>query len=208
MLCLLTASLLGCWAACGCRHRSAIHEEVEAATRVSAQWLKVVLADLEAGPPTSRARAPAGGGGLGGPVRPISSRSATGRRACATSAAAHLQGRREAPEWFAPWWRWICRCASLLGDFLAQPAPDAPARCSTPGTSCCWPGRLGPAAAAGAVYPRRGGAGRGAPPLEQVMGALSAPARPLRHPPAGLCDARAGAPVTAFNGMADRLQAR
>ena len=51
VLCLLTASLLGVLGGLWLQGtRSAIHEEVEAATRVSAQWLKVVLADLEARP--------------------------------------------------------------------------------------------------------------------------------------------------------------
>ena len=51
VLCLLTASLLGVLGGLWLQGtRSAIHEEVEAATRVSGQWLKVVLADLEARP--------------------------------------------------------------------------------------------------------------------------------------------------------------
>ena len=51
VLSLLSATLLlvlgGLWLQ---GTRNAIHEEVEAATRVSAQWLKVVLTDLEAHP--------------------------------------------------------------------------------------------------------------------------------------------------------------
>ena len=51
VLCLLTASLLGVLGGLWLQGtRSAIHEEVEAATRVSGQWLKVVLSDLEARP--------------------------------------------------------------------------------------------------------------------------------------------------------------
>ena len=46
VLCLLTASLLGVLGGLWLQGtRSAIHQEVEAATRVSGQWLKVVLTE-------------------------------------------------------------------------------------------------------------------------------------------------------------------
>ncbi len=211
VLCLLTASLLavlgGLWLQ---GTRSAIHEEVEAATRVSAQWLKVVLADLEARPADEQGVRLLSVAASVGRVRAhqLEIRDGAGVLRHVSPPPTYKVGRA-APEWFATLVALDLPVRQFaLGDFRLSLHPD-PSRAVLD----AWDELL---ALAGwglllllALFAAaRMALARALRPLEQVMGALD-------RTGAGRFDTRLPGFATpelarlsrAFNGMADRLQA-
>ena len=211
VLCLITASLLavlgGLWLQ---GTRSAIHEEVEAATRVSAQWLKVVLSDLEARPADEQATRLLSVAASVGRVRAhqLEIRDGAGVLRHVSPPPTYKVGRA-APEWFATLVALDLPVRHFaLGDFRLSLHPD-PSRAVLD----AWDELL---ALAGwglllllALFAAaRMALARALRPLEQVMGALD-------RTGAGRFDTRLPGFATpelarlsrAFNGMADRLQA-
>ncbi|HLO63225.1 MAG TPA: histidine kinase, partial [Azonexus sp.] len=82
--------------------RSAVHEEVEAATRVSEQWLKVVLGELRALPPAERGERLLAVAESIGRVRAnvLEVRDPAGQLRHVSPPSAYKSGR-SAPAWFA-----------------------------------------------------------------------------------------------------------
>ncbi len=211
VLCALAASLLlvlgGLWLHAT---RNAVHEEVEAATRVSEQWLKVVIGELQALPPGARGeRLLAVAAGIGR-VRAnvLEVRDADGQLRHVSPPSTYKAGR-EAPAWFA--------------GLLASPLPprhlgvDGYRLSLLPDASRAvldaWDELLGMAGWAllflAALFAGvRQALGRALRPLDQVMQALD-------RTGSGRFDTRLpqfaapelGRLARAFNGMADRLKA-
>lgn len=211
VLCLLTASLLGVLGGLWLQGtRSAIHEEVEAATRVSGQWLKVVLADLEARPADEQGTRLLAVAASVGRVRAhqLEIRDGAGVLRHVSPPPTYKVGRA-APEWFAALVALDLPVRHFaLGDFRLSLHPDA-----SRAVLDAWDELL---ALAGwglllllALFAAvRAALARALSPLEQVMGALD-------RTGAGRFDTRLPGFATpelarlsrAFNGMADRLQA-
>ncbi len=211
VLCALAASLLlvlgGLWLHAT---RNAVHEEVEAATRVSEQWLKVVLGELQALPPDARGeRLLAVAAGIGR-VRAnvLEVRDADGQLRHVSPPSAYKAGR-EAPAWFADLLASRLPARHLsAGGFQLSLLPD-----SSRAVLDAWDELLGMAGWAllflTALFAgTRQALGRALRPLDQVMRALDRTGR-------GRFDTRLphfdspelGRLARAFNGMADRLKA-
>ena len=200
VLCLLTASLLGVLGGLWLQGtRSAIHEEVEAATRVSGQWLKVVLADLEARPADEQGTRLLAVAASVGRVRAhqLEIRDGAGVLRHVSPPPTYKVGRA-APEWFAALVALDLPVRHFaLGDFRLSLHPDA-----SRAVLDAWDELLALFAAVRAAL------ARALSPLELVMGALD-------RTGAGRFDTRLPGFATpelarlsrAFNGMADRLQA-
>lgn len=207
----LTASLLlvlgGLWLHAT---RNAVHEEVEAATRVSEQWLKVVIGELQALPPEARGeRLLAVAAGIGR-VRAnvLEVRDADGQLRHVSPPSTYKAGR-EAPAWFAE------LLASRLpsrhlsaGGYQLSLLPD-----SSRAVLDAWDELQGMAGWALLLLLAlfagvRQALGRALRPLDQVMLALD-------RTGSGRFDTRLpqfaapelGRLSRAFNGMADRLKA-
>lgn len=207
----LTASLLlvlgGLWLHAT---RNAVHEEVEAATRVSEQWLKVVIGELQALPPEARGeRLLAVAAGIGR-VRAnvLEVRDADGQLRHVSPPSTYKAGR-EAPAWFAE------LLASRLpsrhlsaGGYQLSLLPD-----SSRAVLDAWDELQGMAGWALLLLLAlfagvRQALGRALRPLDQVMQALD-------RTGSGRFDTRLpqfaapelGRLSRAFNGMADRLKA-
>lgn len=211
VLSLLSATLLlvlgGLWLQ---GTRNAIHEEVEAATRVSAQWLKVVLTDLQAHPVAEQGPRLLAVAAAVGRVRANRLEIHDGAGALRhVSPPSPYKAGRAAPGWFAalvgvePPVRHLA-----LGEWRLSLHPD-----SSRAVLDAWDELLafagwGALLLVALFAAARAALARALSPLEQVMGALD-------RTGAGRFDTRLpafGAPELArlsraFNGMADRLQA-
>ena len=211
VLCLITASLLallgGLWLQ---GTRSAIHEEVEAATRVSAQWLKVVLADLEARPADEQGTRLLAVAASVGRVRAhqLEIRDGAGVLRHVSPPPTYKVGRA-APEWFADLMALDLPARQFaLGDLRLSLHPDASRAVLDAWDELLALAGWGLLLLVALFAAARVALARALSPLEQVMGALD-------RTGAGRFDTRLPGFSTpelarlsrAFNGMADRLQA-
>ena len=190
--------------------RNAVHEEVEAATRVSEQWLKVVIAEMQALPPGERGERLLAVAASIGRVRAnvLEVRDGEGRLRHTSPPSTYKAGR-EAPLWFSGLLASHLPSRHLkVGDYQLSLIPD-----SSRAVLDAWDELLGMAGWAvllllGLFYGVRQALERALRPLDQVMQALDRTGR-------GRFDTRLpsfdspelGRLSRAFNGMADRLKA-
>jgi len=190
--------------------RNSVHEEVEAATRVSEQWLKVVLGELRALPPAERGeRLLAVAAGIGR-VRAnvLEVHDAAGQLRHVSPPSAYKAGRA-APAWFATLLASDLPPRHLDFDgYRLSLFPD-----SSRAVLDAWDELLGMAGWAGLLLVGlfagvRQALGRALRPLDQVMQALDRTGRgrfDTRLPQ--FASPELGRLARAFNGMADRLKA-
>lgn len=190
--------------------RNAVHEEVEAATRVSEQWLRVVIGELQALPPDVRGeRLLAVATGIGRVRANVLTVHDAGGQLRHVSPPSPYKAGREAPAWFA--------------DLLSSPLPprhlsmDGYRLSLLPDSSRAvldaWDELQGMAGwallALLALFAGvRQALGRALRPLDQVMLALDRTGRgrfDTRLPQ--FASPELGRLARAFNGMADRLKA-
>lgn len=190
--------------------RNAVHEEVEAATRVSEQWLKVVIAELHMLPATERGERLLAIAGQIGRVRAnvLEVRDGSGALRHVSPPSAYKAGRA-APEWFVGLFASRLPARQLtVDDYRLSLIPD-----SSQAILDAWDELLGMAGWALLMLVLlfagvRHALGRALRPLDQVMKALDRTGRGRFDTRLPQFDSPELARLSrAFNGMADRLKA-